>query len=60
MVKKGIEKGEFRYRVVGYTNNDRILTVVFTLRHSKIRVITAFDSGKKDIRKLKGRKRKND
>ena len=58
-VTKEMKKGELRYRVVGCTDNDRILTVVFTIRGSKIHVVTAFDSGRKDIRKYQGRKGKN-
>lgn len=34
--------GEDRYRAVGLTGEGRLLTVVFTLRHGKVRGITSF------------------
>lgn len=35
--------GELRYRFDGLTDNGRPLTVVFTLRGDRVRVITAFE-----------------
>ncbi len=39
---------EIRYGVLGKTNKGRSLTVFFTIRKNKIRVISAYDQGKKD------------
>lgn len=57
--KEETEEGEARIRVVGRTNYDRLLTVVYTERGEKIRIVTAFDSGPRDIRKYEGRRGKN-
>jgi uncharacterized DUF497 family protein len=43
-------KGEERYYVLGKTNDGRYLFVVFTIRHNKIRVITARDMSRKERR----------
>lgn len=43
---------EWRQRIVGITHGQRILTVVFTLRKGKVRVVTAFDAGLHEIRKF--------
>ena len=43
-------KGEKRYYVLGKTNDGRYLLVVFTIRHNKIRVITARDMSRKERR----------
>jgi len=43
-------KGEKRYYVLGKTNDGRYLFVVFTIRHNKIRVITARDMSRKERR----------
>ena len=46
--------GEERYRSVGVTNLGRILLVVYTIRHGKIRPVTAFNASatnKKDFLK---------
>jgi uncharacterized DUF497 family protein len=43
-------KGEERYYVLGKTNGGRYLFVVFTIRHNKIRVITARDMSRKERR----------
>lgn len=40
-------EGEFRRVIVGSTEAGQILTVVYTLRHSQIRVITAFPASPK-------------
>lgn len=40
---------EARYRVVGETNDGRLLFVVFTRREDKIRVISARDVNRKEI-----------
>jgi uncharacterized DUF497 family protein len=39
---------EERYRSVGLTNAGRLLTVVWTIRNGKVRVITAFPAGVSD------------
>lgn len=59
MIRQGMEKGEFRCRVIGRTDHNRILTIVYTYRHAKVRIVTAFDAGPKDIRKYQGRRGKN-
>ena len=43
-------KEEERYYVLGKTNDGRHLFVVFTIRHNKIRVITARDMSGKERR----------
>ena len=40
-------EGEFRRVIVGSTEAGRILTVVYTIRHSQVRVITAFPASPK-------------
>ena len=35
---------EERYRSVGVTNEGRILTALWTIRHGKVRAVTAFDA----------------
>jgi uncharacterized DUF497 family protein len=42
--------GEDRYRAVGLTSEGRLLTVVFTIRSSKVRGITAFPATAADKR----------
>ena len=37
--------GEDRYRAVGLTKGERLLSVVFTIRNGKVRPITAFPAG---------------
>lgn len=44
-------KTEIRYGALGKTSKGRKLTIFFTVRKNKIRVISAYDQGKKD-RKL--------
>jgi uncharacterized DUF497 family protein len=39
---------EERYRSVGLTNRGRLLSVVWTIRHGKIRAITAFPASVSD------------
>ncbi len=46
----GHSKTEDRYYVLGKTDNDRPLFVVFTIRHNKIRIISARDMNKKEKR----------
>ena len=41
---------EDRYYVLGNTDNGRYLFVVFTIRHNKIRIISARDMNKKERR----------
>jgi len=41
-------RGEERYFALGKTNMDRPLVIIFTLRRTKIRVITARDANKKE------------
>ena len=42
--------GEKRYLSYGRTNANRLLTVIFTLRNHKIRIISARDMSKKERR----------
>lgn len=39
---------EYRYRSVGVTDGGRLLSVVWTVRHDKVRAITAFPAPAKD------------
>lgn len=39
---------EGRYRSVGLTDADRLLSVVWTIRNGKVRAITAFPAGASD------------
>lgn len=55
---KGIEEGELRYRVVGETDNGRLLVIVYTYRGEKVRVITGFKPNQEERRKYKGRRGK--
>jgi uncharacterized DUF497 family protein len=41
-------RGEERYFALGKTNMDRTLVVIFTVRKTKLRVITARDANKKE------------
>lgn len=41
--------GEERFRVIGKTKRERLLFVVFTKRHKKIRIISARDINKKEV-----------
>lgn len=43
-------RAEDRYYVLGKTDNGHLLFVVFTIRHNKIRVISARDMNKKERR----------
>lgn len=47
---KGHSKVEMRYVAYGVTNKNRKLTVVFTVRRGKIRVISARDQNRKERR----------
>lgn len=40
----GVVNGEKRYLAIGPTNSNRFLTVIFTMRDRKIRVVTAYAS----------------
>ncbi|MEW6039997.1 MAG: BrnT family toxin [Elusimicrobiota bacterium] len=42
---------ENRYYILGKTNAERILFIVFTIRNKKVRVITARDANKKEKEK---------
>ena len=44
------EQGEQRYYVLGITDEGRKLTVIFTIRNKKIRVISARDMSRKERR----------
>lgn len=46
----GHSKTEDRYYLLGRTDSDRFLFVVFTIRHNKIRIISARDMSKKERR----------
>jgi uncharacterized DUF497 family protein len=37
--------GEERYRSVGMTDSGRLLVAIWTLRHGKVRAVTAFPAG---------------
>jgi hypothetical protein len=41
---------EPRYYVLGKTNRNRLLTIVFTIRNDKIRIISARDMNRKEKR----------
>jgi uncharacterized DUF497 family protein len=41
-------RDEKRYFAIGKTNMNRVLTVIFTVRKAKMRVITARDANKKE------------
>ena len=41
--------GEERFRVVGKTKKGRLLLIVFTMRKSKIRIISARNINKKEV-----------
>ena len=41
--------GEERFRVVGKTKRGRLLLIVFTIRKSKIRIISARNINKKEV-----------
>jgi len=43
-------RGEDRYYVLGKTDNERLLFVVFTIRDNKIRVISARDMSRRERR----------
>lgn len=40
----GVVNGEKRFMDIGLTDNDRFLTVIFTMRGRNIRVVTAYNS----------------
>lgn len=40
---------EERYRIVGKTKRGRLLFIVFTIRDSKVRIISARDINKKEV-----------
>lgn len=42
---------EKRFEVLGGTNNERLLFVVFTVREGKIRIVSARDQNKKERRR---------
>lgn len=44
---------EKRFRVYGQTNKYRILTMIFTIRRNKIRVVSARDQNKKERREFR-------
>jgi uncharacterized DUF497 family protein len=44
----GHSEDEARYRVLGYTDGKRLLFIVFTVRKSLIRIISARDMNKKE------------
>lgn len=46
-------KGEKRYGALGKTNKGRRLTVFFTIRKNRVRIISAHDQGRKDKRLYK-------
>ncbi len=44
---------EKRFRVYGQTNKYRLLTIIFTTRRNKIRIISARDQNKKERREFR-------
>lgn len=51
---------ELRHEIVGETNEERILTIIWTERRGRIRTVTAFDASLKDLKRylrFKGGKR---
>jgi uncharacterized DUF497 family protein len=46
---------EERYRSVGLTSGGRLLTVVWTVRHGKVRAVTAFPASVSDTKAFKER-----
>jgi len=51
----GVVHGEDRYRSVGVTDLGRLLSVVWTVRRGKVRVITAFPASVMDQKAFLGR-----
>ena len=47
-VDAGHSQEEARYRALGYTNEGRLLFVVFTIRRNLVRIISARDMNKKE------------
>lgn len=43
-------KGEERFRIIGRTKRGRLLFVVFTIRRNRVRVISARDINKKEVK----------
>lgn len=41
---------EERFRVVGQTKNNQLLFIVFTVRKERVRIISARDTNKKEVR----------
>lgn len=48
---------ENRYLALGATNENRLLSLIFTLRSNKIRIISARDQNKKERSKLEKNKK---
>jgi uncharacterized DUF497 family protein len=48
---------EERYRSVGLTSGGRLLTVVWTVRHGKVRAVTAFPASVSDTKAFMERSR---
>ena len=42
-------ENEERFRIIGKTQRGRILFIVFTIRHDRIRIISARDINKKEV-----------
>lgn len=50
ILKDNVHSGrEERFRIIAKTNTDRLLFIVFTIRNSQIRVISARDLNKREI-----------
>ncbi|PIS14125.1 hypothetical protein COT65_00500 [Candidatus Shapirobacteria bacterium CG09_land_8_20_14_0_10_47_13] len=43
-------RGEERFRIIGKTKKRRLLFIVFTIRRKKIRIISARDINKKEVK----------
>lgn len=52
----GHSQGEYRFTILGKTSEGRRLYIVFTIRNSKIRVISARDQSKKERRLYENKK----
>ncbi|MGE0599896.1 MAG: BrnT family toxin [Dehalococcoidia bacterium] len=49
-LSRGMPRGEYRFAIVGKTLAGRMLTVVFARRNARIRVVTARDAARREVR----------
>ena len=52
-------KFEYRFGILGETDNKRLLHIIFTVRENKIRVISARDQNRKESKYYESKKHKN-